>query len=221
MSEKHAMKTVKLLAFTFALVVAGGIASAKDESAATIKAELNKVTTAEMPAKAATLVSEAKPENRDALAAGVVRMAVKTKPALTLAVVGAVSQKSPETAPVVAATAAELKPKQASQIAQAAASAAPAKATEVVKAVAKVLPKAHREVAVAVAQVVPQSSKEILAGVPASAQPTASQPESPNAPNNSRAPTIGAPFVPLSQTPGNVPPGGGVVPVGGRDYATP
>ena len=215
------MKTSKLLAFTFALVVAGGVASAKDESAAAIKSELKKVTTAEMPAKAAMLVSEAKPENRDTVAASVVRIAVKSKPTLTLAVVGAVAQKSPETAPTVAATAAELQPKQASQIAQAAAAAAPAKAAEIVKAVAKVLPKSHREVALAVSQVAPNSSEEVFAGIPASATSSANQPESPDAVNNSRAPTIGGPFVPLSTTPGNVPPGGGQVPTGGRDYARP
>ena len=213
------MKTVELLACTLALVVTCGVASAKDQSPAAIKAELNKVTTAEMPARAATLVSEAKPESRETMAASVVRTAVKAKPALTLAVVGAVSQKSSETAPTVAATAAELQPKQAAEIAQAAASAAPAKAAEIVKAVAKVLPKAHREVAQAVVQVVPNSSKEVLAGIPVSPD-TASQPQTPDA-NNNRAPTIGAPFVPLSTTPGNVTPGGGQVPTGGRDYARP
>lgn len=215
------MKTIKSLACSFALVLAGGIALAGDESATAIKAELNKVTTAEMPARAATLVAEAKPDSREAMAASVVKTAVKTRLALMLAVVGAVSQKSPETAPTVAATAAELQPKQATQIAQAAASAAPAKAVEIVKAVAKVLPKAHRDVAQSVAQVVPHASKEVMAGVPVSTPETASQPQAPDAANNSRAPTIGAPFVPYSTTPGNVTPGGGQVPVGGRDYARP
>jgi len=215
------MKTLKVFALSIALAVVGGVALASDESSVTIKNELSKVKTAELPAKAAALVSEAAPKDRDAVAASVVRTAVKSKPAVTLAVVGAVSQKSPETAPVVAATAAELQPKRASQIAQAAASAAPQKAAEVVKAVARVLPKAHREVASAVAKIVPESSVEILAAVPSAETTTPNQPEAPTAGHNNRAPTIGGPFVPLSSTPGNVPPGGGVVPSGGRDYARP
>lgn len=212
------MKTVNLVVITFALILGGGVTVAKDKSA-TIKEVLGNVPTAEVPAKAADLVSEAKGDVRDAVAADVVRTAIKSKPALTLAVVGAVCQKSPETAPTVAATAAKLHPKQAKQIAQAAAAAAPAKATEIVKAVAKVLPKSHREVALGVSQVAPNSSKEILASIPESAW--TAQPETPVAANNFRPPTIGGPFVPLSTTPTNVPSGGGQVPEGGRDYARP
>ena len=215
------MKTANAVALTFALILAGGVAMANDESAATIKEALKKVPTAEVPAMSAELVSKAKPDVRDAVAADVVKTAIKLKPAVTLAVVGAVCRKSPETAPIVAATAAKLRPKQASQISQAAAAAAPAKATEIVKAVAKVLPKSHREVAVAVAQVAPNSSREILAGIPESAPKSTTGTEEPVVASNYRPPTIGGPFVPLSTTPTNVPSGGGEVPAGGRDYARP
>lgn len=215
------MKKVKSLASMFALVVAASVAMAKDGSDSTIKSELNKVAVAEMPAKAASLVSEAKPESREAKAAAVVRMAVKSKPAVTLAVVGAISRQSPEVSPTVAATAAELQPKQARQIAQAAAAAAPAKATEIVKAVGKVLPKSHREVAQAVIEIVPKASQEILATVPTTSPDATGAPDTGVLANNNRPPTIGPPFVPLSTTPTNVPPGGGQVPTGGRDYARP
>ena len=40
-------------------------------------------------------------------------------------------------------------------------------------------------------------------------------------PTVSRGPTVGAPYLPISGTPTNVPSGGGVVPPGGRDYAAP
>lgn len=200
------------------VLAAASVVLANDQSATTIKESLSKVPTAEIPAKAADLVSAAKPDGRDAVASEVVLIAIKTKPAVTLAVVGAVCQKSPEVAPTVAATAAKAQPKHARQIAQAAAAAAPAKALAIVKAVAKVLPKSHRDVGLAVAQTVPQSSKEILADIP---EPAAAEPETPTLANNFRPPTIGGPFVPLSSTPTNVPSGGGVVPEGGRDYARP
>ena len=218
---KEAMKTANVVAVAFALILSGGVAHAKDESTAAIKGALSKVPTAEIPATASDLVAAAKPELRDAVAANVVGTAIKSKPAVTLAVVGAICQKSPETAPTVAATAAKLQPKQARQIAQAASAAAPAKATEIVKAVAKVLPKSHREFALTVAQAVPQSSHAILATLPESASGIGAEPETPVVANNYRPPTIGGPFVPLSATPTNVPSGGGVVPEGGRDYATP
>jgi cytochrome c1 len=215
------MKTANAVAVTFALILAGGVAVAKDESVAAIKEALSKGPTAEMPAKAADLVFAAKADVRDSMAGDVVKTAIKLKPTVTLAVVGAVCQKSPETAPTVAATAAKSQPKQAKQIAQAAAAAAPAKAAEIVKAVAKVLPKSHREVALAVSQVAPQSATVILASVPESSGSVATDPDVPVVANNNRPPTIGGPFVPISTTPTNVPSGGGVVPEGGRDYATP
>ncbi len=210
------MKTNNVTAIISVLMLGIGIGAAKDQS---IKAALSSVPTAEVPAKAASLVVETKAASRDAVAAEVVKTAIGNRPAVTLAVVGAVCQKSPETAPTVAATAAKLQPKQAKQIAQAAAAAAPAKAVEIVKAVAKVLPKSHREVALAVSQIAPQFSKEILATVPESGANGDSGTSV--AGNDFRPPTIGGPFVPLSTTPTNVPSGGGQVPEGGRDYARP
>jgi len=215
------MKTANIVAITFALILGSGVAVAGDKSP-TVKEVLGNVPTAEVPAKAADLVSEAKAENRNAVAAEVVTTAIKSKPAATLAVVGAVCRKSPETAPIVAATAVKLQPKQARQIAQAAAAAAPSKATEIVKAVANVLPRSsHSEVALAVSQVAPQSANALLASIPESAPRVAPEPDAPVVANNIRPPTIGGPFVPISTTPTNVPSGGGVVPEGGRDYSTP
>jgi len=148
------------------LVLGCGVAAAKDESGLiTLKETFSKVPAAEVPAKAAEIVSQAGVSSRDAVAGDVVKASLKKNPAVATAVVGAICRKSPETAPTVAATAVGIQPKQAKLIAQAAAAAAPAQAGEIVKAVCKVAPSAYREVALAVAQVAPKAAKEILSGL--------------------------------------------------------
>lgn len=235
----------------FALVLGCGVALAKDEPGViALKETFSKVPAAEVPAKAADLVSQAEAGGRDSVAVNVVKASLKKNPTMATAVVGAICRKSPETAPTVAATAAGVQPKQAKLIAQAAAAAAPSKAGEIVKAVCKVAPAAYREVALAVAQVAPKAANEILAGLsealPALKGPIdqaiesySGQPLSvarvidrvapsdslasvvPRAVPPSRGPTIGGPYVPPSGTATNVPPNGGLVPPGGRDYAAP
>ena len=226
-----------------ALVLGCGVTVAKDEAGViALKETLSKVPAAEVPAKAADIVAQAEVSSRDAIAVDVVKASLKKNPTMATAVVGAICRTSPETAPTVAATAAGIQPKQAKLIAQAAAAAAPAEAGEIVKAVCKVVPAAYREVALAVAQVAPKAAKEILAGLsealPAlkgpideaiafyKGQPLAVAPVidriAPSAkPLASRGPTIGGPYVPYSGTATNVPPNGGTVPLGGRDYSAP
>ena len=235
--------------FAFVLVLGCGVAVAKDEPGViALKETFRKVPAAEVPAKAADVVSQAEASGRQAIAADVVKVSLKKSPAMATAVVGAICRKSPETAPTVAATAASIVPKQTKLIAQAAAAAAPAQAGEIVKAVCQVAPSAYRDVALAVAQVSPNAAKEILAGL-AEAMPTLKQPidqaiasyqgqpllvaavidriapaDAPVArpPMPLRGPTIGGPYVPYSGTATNVPPGsGGNVPPGGRNYAAP
>jgi hypothetical protein len=151
-----------------ALVLGCGVAAAKDESGLiTLKETFSKVPAAEVPAKAAEIVSQAGMSSRDAVAGDVVKASLKKNPAVATAVVGAICRTSPETAPTVAATAVGVQPKQAKLIAQAAAAAAPAQAGQIVKAVCKVAPSAYREVALAVAEVAPKATKEILSGLAA------------------------------------------------------
>jgi len=225
-------------------------ASAGDKiSIATFKQQFKAVPAAELPAKAADAVANADPKTREATTVAVVKAAVGLNPASAPAIVGAIARSTPEMAAVAARAAASLEPKQASTIARAAAAAAPEMAGKIVEAVCREVPSAYRSVAVAVAEVCPKANKEILQGV-AAALPALSQPITramgnagtlgPKVPTvldqaahsanlNSpvtmpvvlRGPTVKPPYIPLTGTPTNAPPGGGEVPPGGRDYASP
>lgn len=129
------------------------------------KKELRTVPTAEMPAKAASMVAQAKPEAGESTAETVVAAAIELKSAATIAVVGAIARQNTELAPAAAAKAASLRPKEAELIARAAAGAAPAQAAKIAQAVCKVAPAKYALIATAVAQAVPSASKEIVAAV--------------------------------------------------------
>jgi hypothetical protein len=249
--DKKTMKMNIPGLLAFVVVLGCGVTTAKDEAGGIVlKETLSKVPAAEVPAKAADIVAQAEAGSRAAIAVDVVKASLKMNPTMATAIVGAICRTSPETAPTVAATAAGIQPRQVKLIAQAAAAAAPAKAGEIVKAVCKEAPAAYREVALAVAQVAPKAAKEILAGlseaVPALKEPIAEAVASykgqplavapvidriapsgaPGAPPKAaltplRGPTIGGPYVPYSGTATNVPPNGGNVPPGGRNYAAP
>ena len=119
----------------------------------------------ELPAKAAELVYQAKPAEREATTVQVVKGAVSLNPAAAAIIVGAVARAVPEMASVAAGAAAAEQPKQARAIAKAAAAAAPSQAARVVEAVCRVVPKQYQAVAVAVAQAVPGANKEIVKAV--------------------------------------------------------
>ena len=238
---------------TLGLIFGCGVALAKDEPRViALQETFRKVPAAEVPAKAADIVSQTDASSRNAVAADVVKAALKKRSTIAPSLVGAICRKAPETAPTVAATAAELQPKQAKVIAQAAAAAAPAQAGEIVKAVCKVAPRQYREVALAVSKVAPNSAREILAGLsealptlrPRIDQAIASSKGQPlvvasvldrvapadaslavasgvTAPPPVRGPTIAGPYIPLSTTPTNLPPTGGDMPAGSRDYSPP
>jgi len=127
------------------------------------KKELRAVPTAEIPAKAAQLCAQTKPNS--ATAEAVVIAAVELRPAAVVAVVSAISRQNSELAPEVAARAATLRTKEVAAIARAAAGAAPTQAAKIVYAICKALPTKYNVVATAVAQEVPSASKEILAAV--------------------------------------------------------
>lgn len=211
------------------------------------KKALAKAAVAEVPAMAADFVAKAKTSERDAVTTDVVKWAVKSHPSIAPAVVGAIARQTPEAAAVAASTAATVQPKQAKLIAQAAVAAAPGQAGQIVKAMCKAVPTAYREVALAASEVAPSATREILLGVGAALPnlqakintaiassgngtpsvstvlDTASGTTTVAAGNPTpvyRAPTIGAPYVALSGTATNAPPGVNVPP-GGRDYAAP
>ena len=129
------------------------------------KETLAAVPAAELPAKSADLVLQAKVRARQTVTANVVKAAVGINPAAAPAIVGAIARAVPEMASVAAGTAAAEQPKQASAIAKAAAAAAPSKAGEIVMAVCRAVPSAYQEIAVAVSEALPDASKEIVSGV--------------------------------------------------------
>lgn len=129
------------------------------------KKELRSVPTAELPAKAASLVAQAKPETAETTVETVVTAAVELKSAAAVAVVSAIARQNNELAPVAAAKAASLRPKEAALIARAAAGAAPAQAGKIVHAVCKAVPTKYALISTAVAQAVPSAAKEIMAAV--------------------------------------------------------
>jgi hypothetical protein len=216
-------------ALSFNHAVAG-----KVSELASARKELRATKTAEIPAKAARICSQARPDAAVATAHAVVTAAIELRPAIAVAVTSAISRQNPELAAEVAAKAASLQPKEAAAIARAAAGAAPAQAARIVAAVCKVIPaKYDNEVATAVSKEVPNASKEVFAA----ATPTGGEVKTPtagevktvastpaSAPRFTVAPppTLGPPFTPLG-TPtelnrtntAEIPPGGG------RNYSGP
>src|SRR5437867_391848 len=120
----------------------GGVDSfAKDAPPATPLTEtLASVSAAELPAKIAALVKEAKSRDRRTTTITVVKAAVGIRPAAALAIVGAVARAVPEMTPDAAGTAAAEQPKLVGMIAKAAAAAAPSQAGKIVVAVCRAVP---------------------------------------------------------------------------------
>ena len=139
-------------------------ASDNKDSSASFGA-LSKATQIELPAKAAELIVQSAPKNRQKITVDVVKSAVGLNPAAAPAIVASIAKASPVTAAVAAATAASLVPDQVLEIARVAAVAAPEKAGEIVAAVVRVCPKLYKEIATVVAAEVPSKSRDILVGL--------------------------------------------------------
>ena len=116
---------------------------------------------ADLPVKAAELVTQCAKKEKEAVAVAVVRAAIAKKPAIAVSIVSSVVKAAPLTAPAVAAAAAKLAPDQLEAIATAAALAAPELADKIVAAIADVYPKAEERVAKAVMLAVPQAQAKI------------------------------------------------------------
>jgi hypothetical protein len=155
------------LAVTVAITTAFGANAAENSTSLPTLGVLSTVGSAELPAKAAELVTQANPKNLKSATIDIVKAAVGLNPAAAPAIVGSIAQASPDMAATAAATAVTLVPNQVLVIAKAAAAAAPAKAGEIVEALCRVLPADYQIVAEAVADVVPGAAREILAGIAA------------------------------------------------------
>ncbi len=163
------MKSIKYTTFlaVAALTVAVKVSAADNTSASPSLGILTTVTSAELPAQAATLISKADTKTLKQTTIDVVKAAVGLNPAAAPAIVGSIAQTTPATAATAAATAVALVPNQLIAIVRAAAAAAPAKAGAIVEAICRVVPVDYQIVAAAVAEVVPGSAKDILAGIAA------------------------------------------------------
>src|ERR1039458_234129 len=129
------------------------------------KKTLAAVPSMELPAKATSLVLQAKPLARQDVTINVVKAAVGINPVAAPAIAGAIARAVPELASVAAGTAAAEQPKQASAIAKAAAAGAPTQAGAIVKAVCRAVPNEYRSIALGVSQAVPGANKEIVKAV--------------------------------------------------------
>jgi hypothetical protein len=136
------MKTVFFTSCVGAILVAACLTTAtayagKSSQLDLIKKELRAATAAEIPAKAAQLVAQAKPEARAATAEDVVTAVFAVRPVAMVAAVSAIARVNPDVAAVAAAKASTLLPKKAAAIARAAGDAAPAQVSQINAAVSK------------------------------------------------------------------------------------
>jgi hypothetical protein len=159
------MKRITIIALSVASLTACPCFGTDAPKANPFNETLAAVPAAELPAKAADLVLQAKSRARQAVTVNVVKSAVGINPAAAPAVVGAIARAVPTMASVAAGAAASEQPKQASAIAKAAAAAAPGKAVQIVMAVCRAVPNQYQAIAVAVAQAVPGRGKEIVNAV--------------------------------------------------------
>jgi hypothetical protein len=161
------MKPIAVALLSVALLAAGSSFGKDTPQANSFNEVLAAVPAAELPAKAADLVAQAKARERQATTVSVVKSAVAMNPASAPAIVGAIARAVPDMASVAAGVAAATQPKQAAAIAKAAAAAAPSKVAKIVAAVCRAVPNEYRNIALAVAQAVPEAGKEIVNGVAA------------------------------------------------------
>jgi len=172
------------------------------------------------------------------MATAVVGAICRTSPETAPTVAATAAGIQPKQAKLIAQAAAAAAPAKAGEIVKAVCKVVPAAYREIVLAVAEVAPKAAKEILAGLSEALPALKGPIdeaiafykgqtLAVAPVidriapSAAPLASVGPKVAAPAPLRGPTIGGPYVPYSGTATNVPPNGGNVPPGGRNYAAP
>jgi hypothetical protein len=132
-----------------------------EKEVSAINKTIKEAPAADLPVKAAELVTQSAKKEKEAVAVAVVRAAIAKKPASAVSVVSSVVKAAPFTAPAVAAAAAKLAPDQVEAIATAAALAASEIADKIVAAIADVYPNLEERVAKAVMLAVPQAQAKI------------------------------------------------------------
>jgi hypothetical protein len=130
-----------------------------------LKKAFQSVRAPELPARAAQIVSQTKPDEQEQKAEAVLRAALSVRPASGPAVVGAISRSVPAVAPLLAVIGVEVQPKMAGPIIKAAATAAPDQAGKIVYRISKEFPKQYRIAALAAAEGAPKAAPEILAAL--------------------------------------------------------
>src|SRR6266436_10433146 len=100
------MKKIAMIALGTVCLVAVASFAGDSPKANPYAETLNSVPAAELPAKAAELVRDAKARQREAVTIEVVKAAVVKSPAAATAIVGAIAKAAPDMAAIAAATAA-------------------------------------------------------------------------------------------------------------------
>lgn len=156
------MKTVKVV--SGAMLLSGFLSSSLvlASSSADLTKSLASSSITELPAKAAGLVANAAPAERNGVAMEVVRAAVQMNPASVVAIVSAVAHENPANASSAALAASTLQPNRIGLITKAAAAAAPAQTARIVAALIKQFPKEYGVISSAAVAGAPLASREVL-----------------------------------------------------------
>jgi hypothetical protein len=210
------MKMIRLSSLVIALALGATVVYAEKAPPA-LPTALQGMTLGEIPAQTAALIAAATPEKRNAAVTELVTGAVKSYPAITTAIVGAVCSKCPEVASLVTKTAVSLQPKQAQLIAKAATAAAPKQTAAITETLAA-LAEANPSLKPSLHSVL--TSLQTASLSVASTTPTSATEATTPTPGRVRGPIVSGPYIPLSGTPTNTPPGNPVPPPG-NDYARP
>ncbi len=172
------------------------------------------------------------------MATAVVGAICRTSPETAPTVAATAAGLHPKQVKLIVQAATAAAPAKAGEIVRAVCKVVPTAYREVALAVAQVAPKAAKEILAGLSEALPALKEPIAEAVASykgqplavapvldriapSATPLASVTPALTAPAPLRGPTIGGPYVPYSGTATNVPPNGGNVPPGGRDYAAP
>jgi hypothetical protein len=228
------MRTVIPIALSVAFLGASNSFGADAPKVFYFNETLAAVPTAELPAKAADLVAQAKSSDRQTTTIQVVKGAVAINPAAAPYIVGAIARAVPDMASIAAGTAGAGQTKQAGAIAKTAATAAPSRAGKIVVAVCRAVPSDYRSIVVAVLEAAPGSGNEIVKAVADALPELKASIEQIIAGYGRNAVSVGAfkpvargpgtphPYFPLTVTPTNLTTVySGEVPLAGRNYSTP
>ena len=119
--KKNNRFTLAALLASLTCFVTSPIQALTEKESSTINQTIKATLVADLPVKAAQMVTQAAKKEKEAVAVAVVRAAIAKKPASAVSVVSSVIKAAPATAPAVVAAATKLAPDQMEAIAVAAA----------------------------------------------------------------------------------------------------